>query len=320
MMAFKHLGLAVLAAALMAPQATLAADTISIATVGSTSAMNWPLLIGIEKGFFQKDGVDIDLISAPSSAAVQQQVASDSVNLGTGGLIDPLRAIDQGAPISVVRIEAKTAPYALFASTGVKGYAGLKGKTIMVGGPKDITRVYLERMMASNGLKKGDYDLIYAGATSARFASLQSGAVDGALLSAPFNFRAESAGLEKLGLTIDYVKDFPFTGYSANIAWAKAHKTALLAFLKGYSESVNWFVDPAHKAESIDILVKRTAAQPADADKTYDFFNQLHMYDPEGTVDKASLAKLLDVMKGLGDLDGSADPSRFYDPSLIAKD
>ncbi|HTH98492.1 MAG TPA: ABC transporter substrate-binding protein, partial [Stellaceae bacterium] len=259
-------------ALLSLPFAAHAADKITIATVGSSSAMNWPLLVGIEKGIFVKDGVSLDLYAAQSSAAVQQQAAAGSVDMATGGLIDPLRAIDQGAPITVVRIEAKYPPYGLYAQKNIHSYADLKGKTLMVGGAKDVTRIYLQRMMAPNGLKPGDYDLIYAGATSARFASLQSGAVAASLLSAPFNFKAQSLGFTDLGTTIDYVKDFPFTAYSANIAWAKAHKSALQGFLKGYADSVAWFNDPAHKQEAVDILVKRTGAQPDDAAKTYDFF------------------------------------------------
>ncbi len=47
--------------------------------------------------------------------------------------------------------------------------------------------------------------MIFAGATSARFSALQSGAVDAAILTPPFNFHAESAGFTNLGFTIDYV-------------------------------------------------------------------------------------------------------------------
>jgi NitT/TauT family transport system substrate-binding protein len=44
----------------------------------------------------------------------------------------------------------------------------LRGKTIMVGGEKDITRVYLERMLTPNGIKAGEYDLLYSRRDSGR--------------------------------------------------------------------------------------------------------------------------------------------------------
>jgi len=59
-------------------------------------------------------------------------------------------------------------PYALLAQRTIKTIAELRGKTIMVGGEKDITRVYLERMLTPNGIKAGEYDLLYSRRDSGR--------------------------------------------------------------------------------------------------------------------------------------------------------
>jgi hypothetical protein len=67
-----------------------------------------------------------------------------------------VRAIFEGAPIALFRIEGQVLPYALLAQRTIKTIAELRGKTIMVGGEKDITRVYLERMLTPNGIKAGD--------------------------------------------------------------------------------------------------------------------------------------------------------------------
>ena len=45
----------------------------------------------------------------------------------------------------------------------------LKGKIVSVGGAKDITRIFVERMLEPNGVKPGEFDMTFAGATSARF-------------------------------------------------------------------------------------------------------------------------------------------------------
>src|SRR5262249_56262671 len=87
---------------------------------------------------------------------------------------DRIRGIDKGAPIAIVRIEMQAPPYALLAKPDIKRWTDLKGKTISIGGPKDITRIYLERMAEPNGLKAADYDTVFAGATSARFPAPQS--------------------------------------------------------------------------------------------------------------------------------------------------
>ena len=73
----------------------------------------------------------------------------------------------------------------------------IKGKLVSVGGAKDITRIFVERMLEPNGVKPGEFDMTFAGATSARFAALQAGAVDAAILTPPFNFHAQTAGFQQ---------------------------------------------------------------------------------------------------------------------------
>ena len=152
-----------------------AIDEIEMGSVGGPTALLWPLYIGTATGMFAAENLDIKHIFAPSSAGVQQQLAAGAFQISDSGLIDQMRAIFEGAPIALVRIEGQVPPYALLAQRTIKTIAELRGKTIMVGGEKDITRVYLERMLTPNGIKAGEYDLLYAGSTLARFAALSPG-------------------------------------------------------------------------------------------------------------------------------------------------
>src|SRR5256886_1057496 len=146
-----------------------AVDTVTIGTVGSPSANLWPVFIGLDKGFFAAENVKPDLIYVPASAAVIQHLAAGSLDVTMStGLVDPIRAVDQGAALALARFEVQAPPYAMMAKSNIKSLKDLKGKVISVGGAKDITRTYAERMLAPHGLKPGDYDFVYAGATTAR--------------------------------------------------------------------------------------------------------------------------------------------------------
>src|SRR5262245_66006764 len=110
-------------------------------------------------------------------------------------------------------------------------------------------------MAEPNGLKAADYDAVFAGATSARFSALQSGAVDAAILPPPFNFYAESAGFTNLGLTIDYARELPFAGAVVGRAWANSHKGTLAKVLSVHNKSMAWLSDTQNRAEAIMIMV-----------------------------------------------------------------
>ena len=140
----------------LAASAARAAESVTLGTVGQPSANLWPELIALDQGFFAAEGLKADLLYVQSSAALVQQIAAGSLGIATQtGLTDPLRAVGMGAPIAVVRIDVQAPPYDLVAKPGITNMKELKGKVISLGGPKDITRIYVERMLAPSGVKPG---------------------------------------------------------------------------------------------------------------------------------------------------------------------
>src|SRR5712691_7735721 len=117
-------GLAVACALVSAP--ARAADTVIVGTVGSASANLWPVFIGINKGFFAANDIKIDLVFVQSSAAVIQQLTAGSLDVTIStGLVDPIRAIEKGAPLAIVRFESQSPPYALLAKPAIKSLRDL---------------------------------------------------------------------------------------------------------------------------------------------------------------------------------------------------
>ena len=304
--------LLVSAAFAFAPTAQ-AADTVSVGSVDATSANLWPLHIAIKNGYFDAAGIKIDLVFAQSNASVIQQLAAGSYNVApSAGMVDPIRAIDKGAPVALVRIVIQAPPYALLAKPEIKTIEDLKGKTIIIGGAKDITRIFTERMLAPHGLKSGDYDYVFAGATSARFAALKSGAVDAALLTMPFNFFAEAAGFTNLGFTFAVLPDMPFAGMAVNRPWAEAHVDLLKRFLGAYNKGVAWFYDPKNREAAVKIQMATSKIQQDDVEEAYTFLHDKDLFEPTGEISKRKVGSVIDALRDLGDL-----PADFKVDSLL---
>jgi NitT/TauT family transport system substrate-binding protein len=309
--------LAFLAVTASVPNAR-AAETLTMVTTGKGSAQQWPIFIAIAQGYMAEQGVTLDFVAASSTAAGMQQLAAGSANIGSGGLTDPLRAIDKGAPISLLRVETQVPPYSLWAKPAIRSVADLRGKLISIGGAKDITRIYLERTLTPNGVRPGEYDMIFAGTTVARFAALSSGAVDAAILVPPASFRARSGGFSLVADVADYVRDLPFTGYAANRDWARTHKALLSGFLVAIARGVVWFYKDENRAGAIDVLVKESGSSMQDVEMTYDYYRTLRIFDRRGLIEASSIGNLIKAMKDMGDLGGSLDVARFVDPDLTS--
>jgi len=302
---------------LLATPAVRAADTVTVGTVGQPSANLWPVFIGIDRGFFEADGIKVDVLYVPSSAQMVQQLSAGSAGISIStGLVDPIRAIAMGAPIALVRVEIQAPPYALLAKPAITSLGGLKSKVISLGGPKDITRIYVERMLEPNGVKPGEFDMVFAGATVARASALLAGAVDAAILLPPFNFQAEAAGFNNLGLTVDYLPDLPFSGITVNVRWANQHKPLLHRILRAHTRSVAWFEDAANRSEAVRILADASKLRRDDVEKAYDFMRSRHFFEPTGKVSRSKLAGVAKAMVTLGDLHESIDVDRVVLPGV----
>jgi len=309
-----------LSAALSASTGAMALDSVTAGAVGSGSTTIWPLYIGIKQGFFDAVGVKVDPVFAQSSAAIAQQVAAGSTNLTVGsGIVDPIRAIEKGAPIAIWRVDMQAPPYALLSKPEIKSIKDLRGKTISIGGAKDITRIFVERMLQGNGVKPNEVDYVYAGATSARLSALQSGAVDAAILTSPHNFHAEAAGFNNLGWTIEYAKDLPFSGGAVNRTWAAAHKPALDRFIGAYNKSVNWFQDRKNRDEAVKIMMEVGRQKQGDVEKSYDFLQERNFYELTGKIPRGPLDNLIKVLQQLGDLPAGFTVDRLLMPGIEVK-
>src|SRR5580692_766602 len=301
----------------LAPCSAVAADVISVGSVDATSANLWPLHIAAKNGYFDAANLKIDLVFSQSNASVIQQLAAGSYSVApSAGMVDPIRAIDKGAPVALVRIVIQAPPYALLARHEIKKIEDLKGKIISIGGAKDITRIFTERMLGPHGLKPGDYDYVFAGATSARFSALNSGAVDAALLTVPFNFYAESAGFTNLGFTFDYLPDMPFAGMAVNRTWAEANSDALKRFLGAYTKGVAWFSDPKNREAAVQIQMDTSKIARDDVEKAYVFLHDRSLFEPTGMVSKRKVGNVIGALHDLGDLPADFSVDRVVLPGV----
>jgi NitT/TauT family transport system substrate-binding protein len=307
----------VFASALLSGSGTEAAEKVVVGVTGTPNALAWPFYIAMAKGFFAAEDITVDKIFAPSSAAVILQATSGALDMTVeGAFVDVIRAIEKGAPLAIVRVLVQTPPYELLAKPSIKSIRELKGKTVSIGGPKDVTRIYLNRMLGRNGLKDSDVDLVYAGASSARLSALESGAVDAAILTAPFNFYGASAGLSIIGRTAEYITDLPQNGTVVNRNWASGHMSTVTRFLAAFNKGVDWFRDDRNRDDAINILVTSGNLKLDEVAKSYDFFRKGEFFEPAGTVSKAKIRAVTRVLEDLGDIPGNIDIDSLFLPGV----
>jgi NitT/TauT family transport system substrate-binding protein len=306
----------VLGAASLAGPPAFAADKIVAGTLGGQAPL-WPFYIAAHKGFFAAQGLDVEINFAQSGAAVTQQLTGGSFDVALSvGINDPVHAIDKGAALAIVRIIGNFAPYVLIGKPGLKTMADLKGKTVCIGAPNDMTTMYFDRMVATVGLKRSDYDVISEGVAAARYAALKAGVVDAAIVLPPLNFQANKAGYVTIAFAPDYVKDLPFTAMAVLRSWAAGHEAVARRLLAATDASIAWFSDAAHRDEAVELLVAVARANKDDAAASYDLLRRIGYFEAGSKVSRAKLQNVIDAERGAGNIGAALTVDRLVMPGL----
>lgn len=125
-----------------------------------------PLDIGIRKGFFKQNGLDIEEIAFAGDAKMQQAMAADSLDIGIGS--GPAMAfIAKGSPVKAVAAMAG-APLLLaiiVRPDGPKTVADLKGKKISVSTVGSLTYWLVSETSRQQGWGPSGIDIAPMGAT-----------------------------------------------------------------------------------------------------------------------------------------------------------
>lgn len=310
------LGAALVARALPAYAQTPGTVTMALTT---RSATDWGLEVAQRLGFFTRNGVRVDAIVVGSSAAVAQQLAAGSADLGSVSTTQIIEAVLGGAPLVEVFKNVTTTPYTLIGNKNVTSPSQLRGKTIMIGGPNDITRVFMDKILATYGFGPQDFSYTYAGAPAQRYAALLNGGIDATVLLPPVTFQAIDAGYPVLDEVIKYFPHFPTSGYAANVSWAKAHRDLLVAYLRGFQEGVRWLYDPANKPRALAILGEADNVSLDVAAKTYDVYVARGALLPKnGRFDRDDFPQVIETLVRTKQIPAPAPPAaRFYDNQYV---
>jgi NitT/TauT family transport system substrate-binding protein len=124
---------------ILAAGAILAAAAPAIAQEKATLRLNWllygfhtPFHLGVEKGYYKAEGIDLEIGEGQGSARAVQIIAAKGDTFGLSDGASIINGATKGAPIKAVMGIMNTTPFAIIAraDSGVKAIKDLEGKTI----------------------------------------------------------------------------------------------------------------------------------------------------------------------------------------------
>lgn len=188
--------------------AAVASAQLSKLTIGNNtlSAAGLPAWMAKESGIFQKNGFDVQIVYFRGGTITTMSLVARETPISQVSGPPMVSAALKGADAVMIAGGNVIAEYWLMSKAEIKTAEQLKGGTVAIatfGGLSDgMARIALQKL-GLNPVK--DVTLIQIGTIPERLSALDSGKVQGAMLSAPDNFRAQKRGLYKLmGVRLPY--------------------------------------------------------------------------------------------------------------------
>jgi NitT/TauT family transport system substrate-binding protein len=181
--------------------------------------LNWylyaehaPFFLGKERGYFEKEGIDLDIQEGRGSVPTVQAVVAGTATFGYADIASILKAADKGAPVMVVGVLLQKSPMAFIALSekNIRAPQDLKGKSLALT-PGDSLSQILPLVLAKVGMKESDLTIV-AGDNRAKLNAVINAQVDAMLgYSMDQNLRIAAA-------THKPVTVLPFADYGVNLA------------------------------------------------------------------------------------------------------
>ena len=226
--------------------------TIAFSSVSANMA---PLWITQERGFFRKYGLDVQLVFIESGSTTVQSLISKEVAFAQMAGAGVLQSRLRGSDVVLIAGFLNTMDYQLMVDKNITRPDHLKGKTMAVsrfGSSSDFaTRYALDKF----GLVPDkDVTILEIGSQPARFAALESGKIQAAMVAIPLTRRAKTLGFHALADLQMLGLEYQHTGLATTDALIRARPDLVRNVMKAYVEGIHYY--KTRRAGSLGILAK----------------------------------------------------------------
>jgi NitT/TauT family transport system substrate-binding protein len=184
------------------------AENVKVGIPSLTVTM-MPLAVARERGFFQQEGLNVDLVLMPAALTIKVLLSGDLDYATTVGsaVVAAVRGID----VRVVMLFVDRPLLDLVANPKINSLGELKGQSIGISSRGGLHDAIIRRVLQQSAVDPAQVSLLTISGSGAMLVAIKSGRIAAGLLNPPYNFIAYREGLKNLGFAGSFVR-IPSTG------------------------------------------------------------------------------------------------------------
>ncbi len=235
------------------------------------TSSNLPLLAALEAGCFARRGLTLEIQHTPNSDAQRAGLAAGSFDIAHAAVDNAVAMVEAGQDVLIV-LGGDAGMNEFMVRQEIGSIADLRGKVLAVDAPNTAYALVAKKILKKHGLLEGrDYSVRLAGGTGPRAAAMVADPqLAAAMINPPFSFTVRQQGLKSLGNQYALLGPYQATGAFVLRDWARAHADLLQDYLAAYIEGQRLVMNPAHRTQMIDLLMRSFKLDSAAATGTYE--------------------------------------------------
>ncbi len=259
------------------PAQTAPPPPTALRVIGFDGGWNLPIWAAQRQGFFDAQGVTVQLSYTPTSAFLINALLADRVDIAFA-VFDNVVAYQEAQGEAKIPDNPDLFAFmggdggflAIVCSPAVKRFDDLRGKTVSVDAMTTGFAFVVRELLNNNALADTDVNFVRAGGTANRYRELIAGKHDATLLRTPFELLAQNRGFNLLA-SADALGAYQGTVGVARRSWAREHGAAMVGFIRAYRAATDWLYDRANRDVVEAMLIANIRDMtPALAKQSYD--------------------------------------------------
>lgn len=214
-----------------------------------------PMYIAMNQGFFDKNGIEIDLQTGQGADKVMQAVLSNSADIGFCGPEQVIYINNQGRedyPILFAQLTQKDGSFLVGRNKNDNfSWSDIKGSSVIGGRPGGVPAMALEYAMKKNNIDlENDVNMVTNIDFSATAGAFKGGTGDYVALFEPTASVIEGDGSGYILASVgEEVGSIPYTCYFSTKSYMDKNPEVIEKFTKAIAEGQQWFF--SHSDEEV---------------------------------------------------------------------
>lgn len=277
--------------------------TVNLASIPPFSVTTWPVVVADEQGFFEREGIDVNITFTFDGGLL---LAGGQVDIINDGADSGLIGFAQGKDVILVAPLAQSVTDGLLVSTDITSVADLEGKTLRVVG-FGTDEFLARRFIEENGLSSDAVNFVDIEDDGAALGQLETGQIDGGTFDQGILFESEQTGQFNVLAKPVELGSFPWNVIQTTRGYAEDNPDVVVGFIRAIQDAMRFILDSGNEEAVIEaVIAGGEGLEREDAELTYESAAGfgLYTFDPL-TVDdvEPALEALVFLEEDVEDID-----------------